>query len=129
MADLELVNAEGLLVLHLETLGPEQASTRIPNPRPAAFYRVQRTGGFEANLIQETPTLLIECYAATTFAAWELANRAWASLQGRTELEVDGVDLTDRTLSLPVNYPDPVTNQARYTFTLSTTITLKESTP
>lgn len=129
MSDLQPENVEAAMVTLLGGLGLGPASTKVPNPRPAAFWRVQRTGGAKRNMVQERAVVLVEAYSTGTLPAWQMAAAGWAALDGREILVVDGVELEERELSLPVNYPDPVTQQARYTFTLSTTVTLKETTP
>jgi hypothetical protein len=112
----------GLLALELV---PVVVGTRIPNPRPVSLVRVQRVGGVERNFIQEQPTLLVECWGPTQTAAWDLAAKAWSLLQGRDTLEFNGMELRERHLSSPVNYPDPSTSSPRYQFTLQTTINLE----
>lgn len=104
------VDIEGRAIAALAPL-PEPVSTRVPAPRPAAFVRVTRVGGNRRNLVQGEPILLVECWAATSVAAFDLAARAW--------------DLIDRdvswsaSLSEPVSFPDPDSTSPRYQFTAS----------
>ena len=127
---MNLANVEAALVGYLSTKVGVPVSTRVPNPRPASFVRVQRTGGAEQNLVQERPVVLVECWAATDAAAWALASTAWGALQGRGDKTSGSVEFTPSTtgaLSSPVNYPDPSTSSARYQFTAELIVNLKES--
>lgn len=127
MSILELANAEATVIGYLNSLPalvPEAAGA-VPNPRPASFIRVSRVGGSERNMIQEQPLLLIECWGADQTEAWLTARQCWEALQGRDELVFNGIELQERRLSSPVNYPDPSTASPRYQFTLQTTINLK----
>lgn len=120
-------NAEGTVISYINSRPgkPASAATRIPNPRPPQFIRVQRTGGDERNMIQERAVLLVECWGGTDTEAWAVTKFAHELLQGRTPLEHNGVELEERSCSSPVNYPDPSTTSPRYTFTLTTTVNLK----
>lgn len=119
-------NVESAVVGYLDSLPAvtSEVGTRLPNPRPTKFVRVQRTGGTQQNMIQERPVLLLECWGGTDTEAWLLAKTCHEALQGRTPLEHNGVELEDRSVSSPVNYPDPSTASPRYTFTLETTVSL-----
>lgn len=122
----ELVNAEAVVIGLLGTVvGETNVGVKLPNPRPPFFVRVQRVGGAERNLVQEQPYLLIECWGNTQQQAWDTAKDCWSLLHGRNELSFNGVDLTERSVSSPVNYPDPSTTSPRYQFQLQTTINLK----
>lgn len=131
MGELQLVNIEATIVGYLRSLPAITApvGTRIPNPRPAAFIRVQRVGGEKRNMIQERPVVLIECWGGTEVSAWTLASNAWAALDGREELTYGGAELAERSLSSPVNYPDPSTTSPRYQFNMQTTVNLKGFSP
>lgn len=128
MTDLTIVNLEALLVSLLGArLADVSVATRVPNPRPDSFVRVQRIGGDERNIIQERPTLLVECWGRTDLEALLLARRCWSELQGPDEVQFNGVELQERRLTSPVNFPDPTTSLPRYQFTLQTTVTLEAS--
>jgi hypothetical protein len=99
-------------------------ATRVPNPRPARLLRMQRTNGDQRNMIQERPTLLVEAWGPTELDAWEVAKAAHEIFDGRTPLEHNGIELEERVVSSPVNYPDPSTSSPRYTFTITATVTL-----
>lgn len=130
MGELTLANVEGALVALLRGPLAVPVATKVPNPRPASFVRVGRVGGDQLNLVQEQPLLLIECWAPTDLASWDLAAKAWRILSGREPLEAAGVEFGERQLSTPVNYPDPVTTSPRYQFTVQVNVDLmKEVAP
>lgn len=111
------VEADALTVL--APLGVP-VSTRVPNPRPVAHVRVQRAGGTGANLVQERPLLLVECWGASSVDAFELAARAYGLLDA-------AFCSPGNRPSSPVSNPDPHTSSVRYQFTVSPIVNLKES--
>ena len=117
-----LRDVEALVVGYLDPLMVPRVSTRIPNPRPAELVRVQRIGGVRQNLAQERPLLLVECWAASSVAAFDLAAQAWSLLDA-----LDADWFADVNLSSPVNLPDPLSASPRYQFTASLVVNLKES--
>jgi hypothetical protein len=48
-------------------------SADVPNPRPLSFITVERTGGARASVVRDTPTLAVQCWAATRSQASALA--------------------------------------------------------
>ena len=130
---LTLANVEAALVGYLATKVTVPVSTRVPNPRPASFVRVQRTGGAGQNLVQERPVVLVECWAATDTAAWALAVKAWGALQGREPVSTQRRRPHARQRHrrfVPGQLPDPSTTSARYQFTAELIVNLvKEPTP
>lgn len=132
MSGLKPANVEAALVARLKT--PLQSApaatvgTKIPNPRPPYLVRVGRVGGDQINLVQERVVALFECWAPDDLTAWELAARVFGLVEGREGFVAGGVELSDPSLSTPVNYPDPVSNLPRYQFTGTFTAALKETT-
>lgn len=127
---MKLQNGEALVIRALKdtpgiTVG---VGVRVPNPRPASFIRVNRIGGAQINMVQERPVILVECWGPDELTAWNLAAAAHEALEGRDPLEVNGVELSDRDVSSPVNYPDPSTASPRYQFQLQTTINMEGTT-
>lgn len=127
---MKIRNAEAVVIAALKAQPAitVDVATRVPNPRPASFIRVNRIGGVQINMVQERPIILIECWGATETAAWLLCMTAHEALEGRDPLEVNGVELMDREVTSPVNYPDPSTSSPRYQFQLQTTINMEGST-
>lgn len=122
---LTVENVEGAIVGILSPLIGVGVATRVPNPRPTSFVRVQRIGGSQLNMVQERPLILVECWGANDTQAWDLAATTYQALQGRDPLEYNGIELSQRSVSSPINYPDPSTTSPRYQFQLSTTVNLK----
>ena len=60
---------EATLVTYLSPRLGVHVGTRVPEKRPATHVRVTRTGGGRGNLVQENPTVLVECWAADSVAA------------------------------------------------------------
>lgn len=124
MGELQPANLEAALVVLLKGPLGVGVSTKVPNPRPPSFVRVGRVGGASLNLVQEQPVALVECWAPTDLAAWNLAAAAWQILSGREPLVAGSVELGERILSAPVNYPDPATSSSRYQFTVQPILNL-----
>lgn len=101
-------------------------SSVVPNPRPPAFVRLGATGGQRRNLSQADPTVLVECWAASSYQAMELASSAWSALEGADWLSPE-VWVAESRASLPVDFPDPTSEQARWQFLWSPTVNLKET--
>lgn len=119
---------EQALVAYLSSVGAP-VSTRVPNPRPASFVRVTRTGGFRSNTGQSQPRILIECWGGSDSAAWALVEKTWPLIASSDEpdqiapgVEVMSVD----DLGEPVNFPDVSSGSPRYQFTAQLTVNLKE---
>jgi len=87
-----------------------QASTRVPDPRPAEFIRVIRFGGPRESLISENAQIIVEAWATTEARAAALLNLARAILNAQ-----DGQLFGCTEISGPNNLPDPTTSEVRYT--------------
>lgn len=91
----------------------------VPNPRPPRFVTVHLGGGVRQTIITDRPTLLVECWASTAAEAHDLAQLcrglvnalAGTTQAGTTIYRVD-------ELGGPVDLPDPVSNQPRFTFSV-----------
>lgn len=90
--------------------------TRVPNPRPATFLRVWRTGGAAINRVLDAPLITVQSWAATDKVASDNANAARdALLNNSAEMTlVRGVE----EVTGPYYDPDPVSGATRYTFTM-----------
>lgn len=69
--------------------------------------------------------VLVECWAPKRLDAWNLAKLCHSVLHGRETLSYNGIELDERVLSSPVNYPDPSTASPRYQFQLQATVTME----
>lgn len=97
-----------------EALGdPARWSTSVPDPRPAEFGRILRTGGPQETLISENATIVVEGWAATESRALAIANFGRAVL-----LAQDGTLFGATVPGGLGNLPDPTTSQIRYTLTM-----------
>ncbi len=121
-------DVEGAYITHLRPLLAVPVSTRIPNPRPARHVRVTRAGGNRADLVQERPLLIFECWASDSVTAFNLASDTWGHVAATEGSMVAGVPVTRVDLSSPINQPDPDTEATRYTFTAQPRARLKEMT-
>lgn len=99
----------------------EPVRSRPPNPRPAAFVTVRRVGGVRRNLVVDEATLSVEAWAATEQAAHDLAQQARAAIHAAQGTVVAGYGTCYRSDEVggPVWDPDPESEQARYSFSVS----------
>ena len=120
------VDVEGTAITAMSSLGVP-VSVRIPNPRPTSHIRVTRSGGARRNVVQSDATVLVECWAPTSLAAFDLAASAWDALDDIQHSSVNGVWVGSISLTEPVNFPDPDTSSPRYQFlaTLRTGLNLQ----
>lgn len=121
-------DVEAALIEYLAPLGVNVGTT-VPNPAPAGFIRVSRTGGGRPNVIEERPTMLFECWAADSVAAFDLASSCWelVAAAGGSFIAA-GVWCDDPDPSMPINFPDPTyETRNRYQFYAPMTFALKEA--
>ena len=113
---MRLPDVEAMLVKFLAPIDV-QVGTKIPNPRPASFIRLVRTGGAASNRVVETVNITVTCEAASSVDANELAAKARQMLLNEyTRMPlVRGI----REVTGPYYNPDPDTNRDRYTFTVA----------
>lgn len=110
-----------LLRSRLAALGSSvPVGTRVPNPRPAAFVLVRRVGGATRNLVVDEATLVVEAWAANESASHDLAQLARAVVHSAlgTTTTAGTIYRTDEFAG-PASLPDPDSDQARHTFTVS----------
>lgn len=93
----------------------------VPNPRPARFVKVLRTGGDRRDLVTDNPLITIETWAATKEAAADLAQLARAHVFAMRGTRPGDLTTVYRIADAggPVSLPDPATGSPRYTFTCS----------
>lgn len=92
----------------------------VPKVRPARFVLVPRLGGPRAGLVVDAATIGFECWAATKSQAAALARLVRGlvnALPGQTTAGVTFYRVSE--FAGPANLPDPLSDQARYTFTAS----------
>ncbi len=90
--------------------------SRVPNPRPPAFVRVQRIGGTQQTPVSDRPRLDIHCWAESEAAAHDLAALTRALLGALPGVR-DGVTVYQvKEVGGPMWLPDPDTSSPRYAF-------------
>lgn len=105
-------DAEALVcnALRQPLIGDMKIGIRVPNPRPDEFIRVMRTGGPRETLVSEAVQVTVEAWAVTEFRASQILGQCRAILNAS-----DKTLYGARELSGPINLPDPVSSQIRYT--------------
>jgi hypothetical protein len=103
----------------LEDVGElAHVGSRVPDPRPARFVTVQRTGGPVHSLVVDGAQLTLEAWASSEEDAHDLAQLVRAFLHRMGGELVDGVAVYGvHEFAGPGLLPDPVSEQPRYTFT------------
>ena len=86
-------------------------STEVPDPRPAEFVTVERTGG-PSSLGKDEPYLAVQAWAATDADAYALALAARDAVALMAWQEIPQV-CSARVAGL-YRFPDPESRQARY---------------
>lgn len=111
--------AERLVIDHLNAAMVEPVSLTIPNPRPATFLTVQRTGGPRLNLVADNATLTLEAWGNGPTTAERLLARARALMLAMRGQVIAGVSVYRvAEVGGPGFLPDPDSTQARYTMTV-----------
>lgn len=91
----------------------------VPTPRPARFVTIRRGGGPRATLISDEAQVLFECWAETSGDAQDLAQLSRALVHSMAGTTQDGVAVYRVTeFAGPADLPDPLSEQARYVFTV-----------
>lgn len=88
-------------------------ASRVPNPRPALWLRVMRTGGAKENRFVDRPQITLEAWGNDEDDAEKLLEDARAALNA-AEGTIFGVE----ELAGPGELPDPTTAQIRYTMSV-----------
>ena len=99
------------------------ATGKVPTKRPSRFVRIRRTGGQQLGVIVDQPTIVVEGYASTDTGASRLCSYAVALLvQAGRDRRLGAAAVVSPGVVVPgapQNLPDPVTDQARYTATVT----------
>lgn len=95
--------------------------TRVPDPRPQRFVRIERVGGTALDRVTDRPRLSFECWALAEDEATDLATLARAlvlAIPGwRGAVAYDVVDVGG-----PNTSPDPVSGQERSSFAVEVSL-------
>lgn len=90
----------------------------IPATRPARFVRVLRTGGVRHTLVTDGAQLTIECWADRADHAETDAQTVRALINVMPYRATDTIVYLVEELSGPADLPDPLSNQARQTWSV-----------
>ena len=90
--------------------------TRVPDPRPESFIRVQRVGGAREQVLDRA-RVVVECWALDEAAAWDLAALARDLLRRARTAPLLHVAETGG----PALVADPLTGTPRYWLTVEVT--------
>lgn len=92
--------------------------TKVPDPRPAKFVKVIRTGGHPLDVAYFEGQLTFECWAADEDAAAALAKVAYGQLFAVAGEIVNGMYVRKVVhIGGPTNSQDPESTSPRYLFT------------
>ena len=107
------MDAAFLVVAALNAAGiGATAYPQVPGTRPASFLVVERTGGSDANRVQSTASVDVDCWADTAFNASELAGAVRDALLALPDSEPNVFHVS---ITSTYNNPDIDSGSPRYT--------------
>lgn len=114
---MSFVDAEAVVRDFLTDVLDVPVVVKVPNPRPARFVRVWRSGGSAVHRALDVPHITVTAWAADTVDAVDLANAARDALFN----ESSGMSLVRGVSEVGgVHYDEDLdTGTPRYTFTIS----------
>jgi hypothetical protein len=91
-----------------------QVGSKVRDPRASTFTRLQLAGG-SADVVSSQPMLIVECWAPTDTAAWDLASLT----EGLVDSLPDRLGICSGVTNVggPADSPDPDSGTPRYVFT------------
>jgi hypothetical protein len=119
-------DAETTVINYLETLAAAldtgdvnyqvDVASKVPNPRPARFLQVMRTGGTRRDLVTDRAQILVMASSNDEADAVSLLGWARAHINAAGYAGVMGAATCSdvNEFSGPVNFPDPNSGQYRY---------------
>lgn len=111
-------DVEALLVGALRAVLDAPVYVTIPNPRPATFVRVVRSGGPSVGVVDDA-LVTVEAWAPSTVAAAALARTVRAQLSALAYARLATGDVIRvREAGGPANDPDPTSGSPRYSWTV-----------
>lgn len=110
-----------ILSTRIGTATGEPTGTRVPNPRTTGgFVLVRRIGGPRLNIVTDKPTVTIEAWHDTDAQAHDLIQLARSIVYAmRGEQHSGSTIYAVDEFAGPVDFPDPLSDQPRYTCTFS----------
>lgn len=114
-------NCAALVIIRMRAALPGLTFVHdVPNPRPATFVRIFRTGGPKATLVTDAAQLTIESWAADADTACDNAELVRAHINDLPGRVVNGhAFYLVEEMSGPAELPDPVSMSRRFTWTAS----------
>ena len=103
---------------------PSWVGTEVPYPREERFVRLQRVGGTRRNLVVDQPSIAVEAWAVDEDDAFVLAQLVRAAIHATVGMSLPPAGVVYRVdeFAGPASLPDPDSNQARVTFTVSVAV-------
>lgn len=104
----------------LNTLGKTATvATKVPNTMPASMVRVSLTGGTRENVVTDRPQLTVECWAADTVTASDLARSCHGLMHSAAGFTVGTIWVRRvEDVGGVAFFPDPDTAKPRYQFSV-----------
>lgn len=117
--DVIFPDAAAAVIAHLDDVLDVPVSRTVPNPRPASFVTVLRTGGAAADAaVVDGAQLTFEAWASDHPSAHDLAQLVRAHVRAMAGQVIDGTAVYRvEEFSGPQDLPDPESTQPRWTFT------------
>lgn len=114
------ISSEARLVTWARSAGWD-ARGEVPNPRPANFVTVERTGG-SRDFFFDHPTWAIQVWASSHATAREQAFQLSSQLVDPIAGFAAGPAVCDVDVDSVYDFPDPDSGQARYQLTVTAMI-------
>lgn len=106
-----------VMVLYIRQSLPDVAVySRVPDPRPKTFVRVERLGGIRRNLFLDRPRIDVECWSDSEESAEDLGSRVRAYVLAMAGKRGDTTVYAVAEVSGPMWLPDSASGQPRYSF-------------
>jgi hypothetical protein len=99
-----------------EALPGASVFSRVPDPRPAEFIRIERLGGLRKSLIIDRPRIDVECWSDSEEGAEELMKRVRAYVMAMAGKRGETTVYNVSEVSGPMWLPDSASGQPRYSF-------------
>lgn len=105
-----------VVIQYLRPIIKTSVYSRVPNPRPPEFVRVERLGGIRRNLILDRPRIDVECWADSEEGAADLSATVRAHVLAMAGKRGDTTVYDVAEVSGPMWLPDSESGQPRYSF-------------
>lgn len=106
-----------------------EVGTRVPNPRPPRFVRLERVGGTRVDLITDRPRIDVQCWGASEEDAADLATVVRALLLAIPGWRGSAVAYDVVEVGGPNTQPDPASGHDRVLFAVEVSLRGKRLAP